>query len=107
LHGEGVALGMVLATRFSASQGLCSDEVALRLEHHLKRFDFATDFKALNRQTGRMPQLDSLLAFMEQDKKLKDGEMTLILLRRIGEAFIAPKVPRPAIRAFLEAQLGK
>jgi shikimate kinase/3-dehydroquinate synthase len=107
LHGEGVALGMVLAARFSASQRLCSDDVALRLEHHLKQFDFATDFKALNSQIGRMPDLDSLLAFMEQDKKVKDGEMTLILLQKLGEAFIAPKVPRPAVRAFLEAQLAE
>jgi shikimate kinase / 3-dehydroquinate synthase len=107
LHGEGVALGMVLAAKFSASQGLCSNAVPLRLEYHLKRFDLATDFQALGRQTGRMPDLDSLLAFMEQDKKVKDGEMTLVLLRRIGEAFIAPKVTRPAIRAFLEAELAK
>jgi 3-dehydroquinate synthetase len=98
---------MVLAAQFSEAQGLCSDVVPRRLEHHLKRFDFATDFKALNRQLGRIPDLDSLLAFMEQDKKVKDGEMTLILLRRLGEAFIAPKVPRSAIRAFLEAQLAK
>jgi 3-dehydroquinate synthase len=107
LHGEAVALGTVLAAQFSEAQGHCSGDVAVRLTHHLKQFGFATDFKALHAQTGRMPDLESLLAFMEQDKKVKDGEMTLILLRKLGEGFIAPKVPRPAIRAFLEAQLAK
>jgi shikimate kinase/3-dehydroquinate synthase len=107
LHGEAVALGMVLAAQFSASQGLCAGDVAIRLTRHLTQSGFAADFKALHAQTGRMPDLDSLLAFMEQDKKVKDGEMTLVLLRKIGEAFIAPKIPRPVIRAFLEAQLAK
>jgi shikimate kinase/3-dehydroquinate synthase len=107
LHGEAVALGMVLAAQFSEARGHCSADVTMRLAHHLKQFGFATDFKALHAQIGRTPDLDSLLAFMEQDKKVEDGEMTLILLRRLGEAFIAPKVPRPAIRDFLEAQLAE
>jgi shikimate kinase/3-dehydroquinate synthase len=106
LHGEAVALGMVLAAQFSEAQGHCSGDVTVRLIHHLKEFGLATDFKAVHAQTGRMPDLESLLAFMEQDKKVKDGEMTLILLRGLGESFIAPKVPRPAIRAFLAAQLA-
>ncbi len=54
-----------------------------------------------------MPDLESLMAFMEQDKKVKGGEMTLILMRGLGEAFVAHGVPRDVIRAFLEAQLAK
>jgi 3-dehydroquinate synthetase len=98
---------MVLAAQFSESQGHCSGNVAARLIHHLKEFGFATDFKALHAQTGRMPDLESLLAFMGQDKKVKDGELTLILMLGLGEAFIAPNVPRAAIRTFLETQLAK
>jgi 3-dehydroquinate synthase len=105
LHGEAVALGMVLAARFSESQGLCSAQVAARLKGHLGTFGFATDFAGLQRQVGSMPELGTLLAYMEQDKKVKDGEMTLILMRGIGEAFVAPKVPREAIRAHLAAEL--
>ncbi len=106
LHGEAVALGMVLAAQFSESQGLCDASVATRLKRHLGECGFATDFEALHRQVGRIPGLESLLAYMEQDKKVKDGEMTLILMRGIGEAFVAPKVPRQLIRSFLEAQIS-
>ncbi|MGO9545884.1 MAG: 3-dehydroquinate synthase [Rhodomicrobium sp.] len=107
LHGEGVALGMVLAAKFSEAQGLCDASVAQRLEQHLVRCGFATDFNALHAQVGRMPDLQSLMTFMEQDKKVRDGEMTLILLRKMGEAFVAHEVPRETIRTFLEAQLAK
>ncbi len=107
LHGEGVALGMVLAAEFSEAQGLCGSAVAARLKAHCGEFGFATGFAGLHAQLGRGPGLDELLAFMEQDKKVRDGEMTLILMRGLGDAFVAHDVPRPAIRAFLEAQLAK
>ncbi len=97
LHGEGVALGMVLAAQFSEARGLCDGSVAQRLDRHLKALGFATDFKDLHRQLGRMADLGSLMTFMEQDKKVKGGEMTLILMRGLGEAFVAHGVPRDAI----------
>jgi len=105
LHGEGVALGMVLAAQCSEAQGLCGASVAERLKGHLAEFGLPVDFKSLNEQVGHMPGLEELLAFMAQDKKVKDGQMNLILLRGLGEAFIAHDVPRDAIRGFLQAQL--
>jgi 3-dehydroquinate synthase len=107
LHGEAVALGMVLAAQFSETEGLCDASVAARLKGHLIGYGFATDFEALRHQMGRTPSLESQLSFMAQDKKMKDGEMTLVLLRAIGDAFVAAKVPRPAIRGFLKAQLSR
>ena len=62
-------------------------------------------FADLRKQAGRAPTLDELMSFMEQDKKVKDGEMTLVLLRGIGDAFVARNVARSAIRAFLQFQL--
>ena len=106
LHGESVALGMVLAARFSASQGLCAASVGDRLKAHFDSLGFATGFAGLQRQVGRIPDLESLLAYMEQDKKVKDGGMTLILMRSLGDAFVAHNAPREAIRSFLAAQLA-
>ncbi|MGO9485079.1 MAG: 3-dehydroquinate synthase [Rhodomicrobium sp.] len=105
LHGEGVALGMVLAAKFSQAQGLCGPSVAARLKAHLSEFGLAADFKSLQAQVGRLPTLEELLAFMEQDKKVRDGQLTLVLLRGIGQAFVAHDTPRDAIRDFLQAQL--
>jgi 3-dehydroquinate synthase len=105
LHGEGVALGMVLAAKFSQAQGLCGPSIAQRLKAHLSEFGLPADFKALNEQVGRLPELDELMAFMEQDKKVRDGQLTLVLVRGIGQAFVANDVPRETIRDFLQAQL--
>jgi 3-dehydroquinate synthase len=105
LHGEGVALGMVLAAKFSQAQGLCGPSIAARLKAHLGEFGLPTDFKTLGAELGRVPSLDELLVYMEQDKKVRDGQLTLVLLRNIGQAFVANDVPREAIRDFLQAQL--
>ncbi len=106
LHGEAVALGMVLAAEYSARQGLCGTDVAGRLKTHLDEFGFATDFVALRQQTGSAPSVHEMLTFMEQDKKVRGGAMNLILLRAIGDAFVARNVSRQAIADFLTAHLA-
>jgi shikimate kinase/3-dehydroquinate synthase len=42
---------------------------------------------------------------MLQDKKVQRGALTLILVRRIGESFIAKNVAAADVRNFLEAEL--
>jgi 3-dehydroquinate synthase len=44
---------------------------------------------------------DALLGHMAQDKKAEGGRLTLILARRIGEAFVAKAVDPAALRDFL------
>jgi 3-dehydroquinate synthase/shikimate kinase/3-dehydroquinate synthase len=113
LHGEAVALGMMLAAQFSHRQGLCDQSVPERLGAHLANSGFATSFTASNNgnaanlrsQIGAIPTVQELLHFMEQDKKVRDGQMTFILLRSIGEAFVARNVDRGEIAAFLDEQL--
>lgn len=106
LHGEAVALGMVLAAKFSEAQRLCGASVAARLKAHFLEIDLPADFESIRAQVGKTPSLQELLAFMEQDKKVTDGQMTLVLLRGLGDAFIARDVPRDAIGAFLQAELS-
>ena len=42
-----------------------------------------------------------LLDAMAQDKKVKDGALTFILARGIGQSFIARAVPTDTVRKFL------
>ena len=49
---------------------------------------------------------DALLDAMAQDKKVRDGQLTFILARGIGQSFIAPGIDAAEVRAFLEAELG-
>ncbi len=105
LHGEAIAIGMVLAARYSASKGHCGAKIAARLKEHLEDVGLPGDFAALRQKLGRAPSLDELMTYMEQDKKVKAGQITLILLRGIGDAFASPNEPKDGIRAFLQSEL--
>ncbi len=105
LHGEAIALGMVLAGEYSFKEGYCGSQVASRLKTHLGDYGLPVSFADIRKLTGRAPTLDELFSFMEQDKKVKDGEMTLVLFRGMGDTFVARNVGRSGIRAFLQSQL--
>ena len=47
------------------------------------------------------PKVDALMTLMSQDKKVQRGQLTFILVRDIGKAFVARDVPRDNIAAFL------
>jgi 3-dehydroquinate synthase len=98
LHGEGVALGMVLAFEFSARKGLVSADVAARARAHLAAVGLPTH---VNQVPGGVPGVDALMALIAQDKKVKRGRLTFILVRGIGQAFIENNVDPAEVRAFL------
>ena len=102
LHGEAIAIGMTLAFAFSVCLGLAQPAEADRMRRHLAAVGLPTRISQI---PGDLPDVDGLLDLMAQDKKVKRGELTLILARRIGASFIAPDVDRSEIRAFLAAQL--
>jgi 3-dehydroquinate synthase len=98
LHGEAVALGMVLAFDFAARLGLVAVEAAGRVHRHLDEIGLPTRLSAIG-----LAELsaDRLLAHMSRDKKVRDGRITLILPRRIGEAFVMKDAPFDELRDFL------
>jgi 3-dehydroquinate synthase len=98
LHGEAVALGMVLATDFAANLGLVAPADALRVRRHLEDCGLPTRLTEIG-LTG-VPA-DRLLGHMSKDKKVRDGRITLILPRRIGEAFVMKDAPIHPLRDFL------
>ncbi len=100
LHGEAVALGMALAFDFAAELGLVSAVDARRVRDHLDAAGLPTTLGAAG-LSGTAA--DPLLAHMGKDKKVRDGGITLILPRRIGEAFVMRDAPVARLRAFLAA----
>lgn len=103
MHGEAVALGMAMAFRMSQDMGLCGDNTAGRVEAHLRTVglptrpgDIAID----------MPGPDDLLALMAKDKKASGGRLAFILVRGVGEAFVARDVEQQTVHEFLERELG-
>jgi len=98
LHGEAVALGMVLAFDFAVRLGLVAANEALRVRRHLEDRGLSTRLA----QVGLAgTPADRLIAHMGKDKKVRDGRITLILPRRIGEAFVMKDAPVDRLRDFL------
>jgi 3-dehydroquinate synthase len=97
LHGEAVALGMVLAFDFALRLGICTGQDATRVRRHVERMGLPSELGAL----GLAGKPDALLAHMAKDKKVRDGRITLILPRRIGDAYVMREAQRDDLRAFL------
>src|SRR5713226_452592 len=104
LHGEAIALGMVLAFAFSARRGLLAAGEAERVERHLAAVGLPTRIAAV---PGGVPDADRLMELIAQDKKVKRGRLTFILARGIGSSFIAPDVEAAEVRAFLLEKLAE
>jgi 3-dehydroquinate synthase len=100
LHGEAVGLGMVLAFEFAARLGLVGTEEPGRLRRHLADCGLPTRLHEIG--LAGIPA-ERLLGHMSRDKKVRDGRITLILPRRIGEAFVMKDAPRDELRDFLTA----
>jgi 3-dehydroquinate synthase len=103
LHGEAVALGMVMAFDFSVRKGIAPGQDAHRMRAHLAKVGLPTHVKEV---PGGVPGIDTLMQLIAQDKKVKRGNLTFILVRGIGEAFIEHKVDPAEVRAFLEHALA-
>ncbi len=103
LHGEAVALGMALAFEFSARKGLMSEADAARASAHLAAVGLPTHVQQV---PGGVPGVDVLMDLIAQDKKVKRGQLTFILARGIGRAFVESGVDTDEVRAFLTDKLS-
>ncbi|MFB6460827.1 3-dehydroquinate synthase [Bradyrhizobium tunisiense] len=107
-HGEGVAIGMTLAAQFSAKLGMIGEADAARVERHLIEAGLPTRLQDIAgfAQEG-LADADALMALMAQDKKVKRGKLTFILLEAVGRAVIAKDVEPTLVRDFLKAKLSQ
>jgi 3-dehydroquinate synthase len=99
LHGEAVGLGMILAFDFAARMGLAAPEESRRVRRHLDEMGLPMQLSTIG-LAGI--SADRLIAHMSKDKKVRDGRITLILPRRIGEAFVMKDAPVDELRDFLD-----
>jgi 3-dehydroquinate synthase len=104
LHGEAVAAGMALAFAFSARQRLIKPAEAERAIRHLAEVGLPTRPKDI---PGGLPGVDRLMDLIAQDKKVKRGMPTFILVRAIGAAFVEDGVDQDEVRAFLSEKLAE
>jgi len=101
-HGEAVAIGLGLAFDLSVRMGLCPGQDRDRLKSH---------FAAVGLPVGLGGLADGgwsaagLIDLMGQDKKVRSGAMTFVLLRGIGQAFITQDVDFGLLAEVLEEAL--
>ena len=91
-HGEAVSLGMVAATRLSVEAGRCDAGLLDRLVALLDRIGLPT-------QSDRLPATEVLLAAMRSDKKVRDGQVRLVLPDGLGAVRVSDDTPEPAVRS--------
>jgi 3-dehydroquinate synthetase len=95
LHGEAVAIGMVLAFRLSERLGYSPAGDTERLTMQLKNAGLPTVVSDLDRR----PAPERLLEFMQRDKKTEGGKLKFVLVRGLGKAFVSADVPADAVEA--------
>ncbi|WP_374372264.1 3-dehydroquinate synthase [Dongia sp.] len=103
LHGEGVAIGMVMAFDLSATLGLCPPEDAARVQRHLASVGLPTSPLSVQ---GRIWTAERLIEHMGRDKKVKDGRIGFVLARGIGQTFHPAHVDLSQVTAVLNAAIA-
>ncbi|MEK9661948.1 MAG: 3-dehydroquinate synthase, partial [Alphaproteobacteria bacterium] len=103
LHGEGVAAGCCLAFDLSARLGLCPADDAAQVRRHFAAVGLPTGPYDL---PGIVWEPDHLIELMGADKKVRDGKLVFILVRGIGDAFVASDIEVDDVRLMLADALA-
>lgn len=94
LHGEAVAVGMLQASELSYKMGnLCFEDVK-RIKTLLQRANLPTNPPTIAVETA--------LDLMRHDKKVISGQIRLVLLKRLGEAFMTSNYVPMALQQVLQ-----
>ena len=92
---------MAMALRYSVQLGVCPGQDAVRAERLLNALGLATRIADL---AGGPYVADELLAHMAHDKKARNGRLTLILARGIGQAYIQRDADTGPLLEFLRSE---
>jgi len=107
LHGEAVAIGMVMAFALSARLDLCAAADVARVRRHLAAVGLPTGLDGTGgRASGRVWDPQRLIEHMSRDKKVVGGRVVFILVRGIGEAFISDAVDPAEVEALLTGAIA-
>lgn len=98
LHGEAVSIGLHLATSLSVRLGFCEEHTLTRLDAHLRQNGMPAGLDWF----GEPLSAGTLVSNMARDKKMRDGQLALVLIRRIGDCFTTRDVPMTTVFEFLQ-----
>lgn len=99
LHGEAVAIGCIMAFDLSQRTGLCPVDDFNKVRDHFKSIGLPVGIGKIKSPDWTAARL---LEHMSRDKKVKDGNISFVLARSIGDAFITSDVSIEAVAGMLE-----
>lgn len=85
LHGEAVAIGLILATRLSIAMRQMDGRDLLRIDRIIRQFHLPT-------RLNKALEVSDLMAAIKKDKKNHSGQLRFITMTAIGHAIISDKV---------------
>lgn len=88
LHGEAVALGMLMASQMSVDFELIKEDEYRKIFNHLQKSGFNLNLKNIRQNWHQ----ENLIKHLFKDKKTENNQLTFILLNKIGEAKIYKKI---------------
>ena len=88
LHGEAVALGMLMASQMSVDFELINEDEYQKIFNHLQKSGFNLNLKNIRQNWHQ----ENLIKHLFKDKKTENNQLTFILLNKIGEAKIYKKI---------------
>jgi 3-dehydroquinate synthase len=91
VHGEAVAIGMMMAVQLAADLGLCSQELPWRQMKLLTSMKLPVSIKKLNLKTDR------ILKAMMTDKKKSKGALRFVLPRSLGKVTVEKDISLESI----------
>jgi len=98
LHGEAIGAGLTMAAAMSRDSGHLAASDAERVRRLVERAGLPTRIRSVTPAAA--------LEHMRIDKKVLGGQLRLVLLRRVGEAFVTADYPQAALTATLTAHFG-
>jgi 3-dehydroquinate synthase len=98
LHGEAIGAGLLMAAAMSHECGLVSAGDVERVERVVARTGLPTRIDAVSPEAA--------LELMQIDKKVQSGRIRLILMKKIGEAFITAEYSETALDRTLRKYFG-
>ncbi len=104
LHGEAVAMGIVMATDLSVQMGLCTPNDLNRVIDEYQKLDIKTKASQIDPPIKQSPE--EIINLMTKDKKAKGGKIGFILLRGIGEAFQTYDIDEQKLHHVVSHSLG-
>tara|TARA_R110001592_G_scaffold16881_16_gene71766 strand:- start:10179 stop:11306 length:1128 start_codon:yes stop_codon:yes gene_type:complete len=107
LHGEGVAIGTMMAFDLSVRMGLCTQSDVDRVQRHFEAVKLPVAISDVKTNGAIQTTTDNLIATMRRDKKAMDNTMVFIVAKGIGQTFVSKDVPENLVRDVLNSFLNE